>query len=560
MVSFSLFVFSSYFIMAGQTDLDPNPPLIAGNHYSYPPPLNIIIPPSAKTIPTAFGSLLLSIVSLFNLHCHLGPPQHPALYEKDADGTLCNWIHLEHADVAFLCHGISRLPSAASPPGDWHPMQQTLHNKSGPLGHRAKACQEAFTDKIFQNLVDSVHFFLARYRPNAHSLFIFSFQAVALHCTTGGVTMILHSKCVSQPNSPVKPKYMKCYVVLPSTRWDQITSMNVDAHTAVDYMVQLYIHNITLPNKQLYDGIHNMHFGTSTNPKPAKVYWCDGLIPTAANGVYTWVGRAIPDADQNMKCVEISTYNSLMKASNAQNVHYNMSLLTTDELRAQLQKLKSEAKVVNDALHAARLHIQLLEEALAGARDEAAKLRGEMDELLLELHSMLLEEHNHTPGPHVPIPFQVSDSAPPLPRPVSATSTPRSHHAQYSSASTPVSFQTAHLSHTPPGSPFKGSCSSASQAGWEWHPSQLSQHIINKILAPATFSPSPSPPPFNATAYVSAAKEILLQWGHIDLLVNVTSVTALPRSQWLSSFAQLNLDNMLCEAIIKKWETLASLC
>jgi hypothetical protein len=371
--------------------------------------------------------------------------------------------------------------------------------------------------------------------------------------------MILHSKCVSQPNSPVKPEYMKCYVVLPSTRWEQITSMNVDARAAVDHMVQLYIRNIALPNKQLYDGIHNMHFGTSTNPKPAKAYHCDGLIPAAANGVYTWVGRAVPDADRKLECVEISTYNSLMKASNAQNAHYNTSLLTTDELRAQLRKLKSEAEVANNALHAAHLHIQSLEEALAGARDEAAKVRGEMDELLLELRSMPLEEHNRTPGPRVPVPFQVSDGAPPLPRPVSATSTPRSHRAPFSSASTPVSFRTAHLSHTPPGSPFKGSRSSASQAGWEWQPSQLSQHVIDEILAPVTLSPSPSPPPFDATAYVSAAREILLQWGRIDLLVNVTSVAALPRSQWSYSFAQLNLDNMLCEAIIKKWETLVSL-
>jgi hypothetical protein len=142
--------------MAGQTDLDPNPPLVTGNRYPYPPPLNVIIPPSAKTIPTAFGSLSPSIVSLFDLRRHLGPPQHPALYEKDADGNLRNWTRLEHADVAFLCYGISRLPSAASPPDDWHPMQQKLHDESGPLGHRAKACREAFTDKIFQNLVDSV--------------------------------------------------------------------------------------------------------------------------------------------------------------------------------------------------------------------------------------------------------------------------------------------------------------------------------------------------------------------------------------------------------------------
>jgi hypothetical protein len=146
--------------MAGQTDPDPNPPLVAGNCYPYPPPLNVIIPPSAKTIPIAFSSLTPSIVSLFDLRRHLGPPQHPALYEKDANGTLRNWNRLEHADVAFLCHGISRSPSAASPSGDWHPMQQTLHDESGPLGHRAKACREAFTDKIFQNLVDSVRVFV----------------------------------------------------------------------------------------------------------------------------------------------------------------------------------------------------------------------------------------------------------------------------------------------------------------------------------------------------------------------------------------------------------------
>jgi hypothetical protein len=159
--------------MAGQTDPDPNPPLVAGNRYPYPPPLNVIIPPSAKTILIAFGFLSPSIVSLFDLCRHLGPPQHPALYEKDADGTLCNWNRLEHADVAFLCHGISRSPLAASPPGNWHPMQQKLHDETGPLGHRAKACREAFTDKIFQNLVDLVRFFvLAHYRPNTHSLLI----------------------------------------------------------------------------------------------------------------------------------------------------------------------------------------------------------------------------------------------------------------------------------------------------------------------------------------------------------------------------------------------------
>jgi hypothetical protein len=371
--------------------------------------------------------------------------------------------------------------------------------------------------------------------------------------------MILHSKCVSQPNSPVKPEYMKCFVVLPSTRWEQITSLNADARAAADHMVQLFIRNIALPNKQIYDGIHNIHFSPSTSTKPAKAYRCDGLIPSAANGVHTWVGRAVSETDQKMECVEISTYNSLMKASNAQNAHYNISLLTMDELRAQLRKLKNETEVANDALHAAHLHIQSLEEALAGARDEAAKLRGEMNELLLELRSMPLEDLNRSPGPRVPVPFQVSEGAPALPRLVSATSTPRSHRAPLSSASTPVSFRTAHLPHTPPGSPFKGSRSSASQAGWEWHPSQLSQHVIDEILAPVTLSPSPSPPPFDATAYVSAAREILLQWGRIDLLVNVTSVAALPRSQWSSSFAQLNLDSMLCEAIIKKWETIASL-
>jgi hypothetical protein len=142
--------------MTQQND-DPNPPLTAGERYPYPAPIAVKIPASALTIPTSFSSLPLSMVGAFDVRRHLGVPQHPALSEQDSSGHLANWTRLEHADVLFLYHGISKTVPLAAPTNDWHPVQKTLYEESSPAGLMdAKAARDSFTDKIYQNLIDSV--------------------------------------------------------------------------------------------------------------------------------------------------------------------------------------------------------------------------------------------------------------------------------------------------------------------------------------------------------------------------------------------------------------------
>jgi hypothetical protein len=140
-----------------QHDPDSNPPLTAGERYPYPAPITVKVPASALTIPISFNSLPLSMVGAFDVRRHLGMPQHPALSEQDANGHLVNWSRLEHADILFLYHGLSKTVPLAAPTNDWHPVQKTLYEESSPAGHMdAKVARDSFTDKIFQNLVDSV--------------------------------------------------------------------------------------------------------------------------------------------------------------------------------------------------------------------------------------------------------------------------------------------------------------------------------------------------------------------------------------------------------------------
>jgi hypothetical protein len=136
-----------------------NPALKAGERYPYPSPIMVKIPVSARTIPTPFSSLSLSMVGAFDVRRHLGLPQHPAISEPDNRGALVNWTRLEHADVLFLSHGMSRTEPVAAPIDDWHPVQKNLYEESAPAGLNAKTARDGFTDKIFQNLIDSVCFF-----------------------------------------------------------------------------------------------------------------------------------------------------------------------------------------------------------------------------------------------------------------------------------------------------------------------------------------------------------------------------------------------------------------
>jgi hypothetical protein len=138
-----------------------NTALNAGDVYPYPSPIMVKIPASARTVPIPFNSLPLSMVGAFDFRRHLGVPQHPAISERDDRGNLANWARLEHADVLYLCHGMSKSVPVAAPINDWHPVQEKLYEESAPAGPmNAKASRDAFTDKIFQNLVDSVRFFL----------------------------------------------------------------------------------------------------------------------------------------------------------------------------------------------------------------------------------------------------------------------------------------------------------------------------------------------------------------------------------------------------------------
>jgi hypothetical protein len=112
-----------------------NPPLTAGERYPYPAPITVKIPASALTIPTSFNSLPLSMVGAFDVRRHRGMPQHPALSEQDANGHLVNWTCLEHADILFLYHGLSKTLPLVAPTNDWHPVQKTLYEESSPAGH-----------------------------------------------------------------------------------------------------------------------------------------------------------------------------------------------------------------------------------------------------------------------------------------------------------------------------------------------------------------------------------------------------------------------------------------
>jgi hypothetical protein len=362
-------------------------------------------------------------------------------------------------------------------------------------------------------------------------------------------------------------------------------------------MVQIFIRNLALPNKRIYDNIYTVRYGSSPGTNVARPYSFRGLIPSPVNGVYTFFGRPVGDSDDD-DCVDVSTYNSLMSASNSQNDEYlrtlqaneelrrqvssaTAALLTVDELHFQLAKYKQEAETAQSLLTAAEAAVRQLETALDTANNEVARLKGEKDELLLELRSMPDDNGTHHSRGHIPVPFQLSDGAPPLPVPrtrrVHRSPTPSRTPAQ--TPSTPMPSRTpagrppavrsaAHspsprspgaTRSTPFSSPLRNVASVADRApGWEWHASQMSQDTIEAVMMPLELSPSPSPPPFDPARYIAAAKDILEQWGRLDQVAGIARVANLPRSGWRQALADLNLDPTLSQLIFAKWDGIAT--
>jgi hypothetical protein len=358
-------------------------------------------------------------------------------------------------------------------------------------------------------------------------------------------------------------------------------------------MAQIFLRNVALPNKRIYDSIFARRFTSSSSGNRPKPYTSRSVIPPPPNGgIHTFFGRPVTDSVEPRDCVEISTHESLMSASNSQNDDYvntllrneelrrqvtqrqsdaTAALLTAEELQFQLIKYKAESETAHNLLRNAEQRVTVLETALHSANDEIARLKGDMDELLVELRSMPDAVNGNDGGGRVPVPFQLSDGAPPLPRArgITTPSTPRTQ--RFTSPSTPRTqrFTTPTPSTpTPARSPavrFAGLSPVAartttpvsSPSGWEWRASQMSQSTIDAIMEPINPSPSPSPPPFDPARYIVAAKEILRQWDRLDQVHNVGRIASLPRSSWTQAFTQLNLDPTLSQAIVAKWDDIA---
>jgi hypothetical protein len=435
------------------------------------------------------------------------------------------------------------------------------------------------------------------------------------------VTCVFHSKGACQPNSPDRPEFIKCFAVLPSTRWEQIVSSNPRAPSAADHMAQIFIRNFALPNKQIYDRVYATRFGQSTSANQPRPYRSKNLIPPLINGVRTFVGRPLTGTSAE-DCVDVSTYNSLMSASNAQNDEYlkvltineelhrqvtkshgdaTAATLTTEELHFQLTKYRAEAETAQRLLSDAQTELTELNIALDHAYNEVAKLTGERDELLWELRGIPDDNSSmHDSSGRIPVPFEHSAAAPPLPLPrtpatpraqrstaAPTATTPRSPaarrgHTVHSVVGSPrartiarsadgspaarsavrspaLSPAAARTLNTPVSSPLRGAASIGTEqiTGWEWHSSQMSQGTIDAIMMPLNPSPSPSPPPFDPAHYITAAKDILTLWSRLDQLASVTRVADLPRSSWSHALSELNLDPTLAHIIITKWESIA---
>jgi hypothetical protein len=430
------------------------------------------------------------------------------------------------------------------------------------------------------------------------------------------VTCVFHSKGACQPNSPDRPEFIKCFAVLPSARWEQIVSSNPRAASAADHMAQIFIRNIALPNKQIYDRIFANRFGQSTSGNQPRPYRTKNLIPPLVNGVRTFVGRPLTGTNAE-DCVDVSTYNSLMSASNAQNDEYlkvltineelqqqvtkshgdaTAATLTTEELHFQLTKYRAEAETARRLLSDAQTELTDLNLALDQAYNEVAKLTGERDELLWELRGIPEDDSGmHDGSGRIPVPFEHSAAAPPLPLTHTPTTprgqrttatptptTPRSPAARRgitvvgspraprsiirSTAGSPAARSAVRspalspaATRTPVSSPLRGAASVGAEqiTGWEWRSSQMSQGTIDAIMMPLNPSPSPSPPPFDPARYIVAAKDILTLWSRLDQLASVTRVADLPRSSWSRALSELNLDPTLSQIIITKWENIA---
>jgi hypothetical protein len=124
--------------------------------------------------------------------------------------------------------------------------------------------------------------------------------------------------------------------------------------------------------------------------------------------------------------------------------------------------------------------------------------------------------------------------------------TPRATPSVFKNAahSTPKQHQNQGHS-TAPSSPAQGS---------EWNAENLSPVTISLILEPLEPSPSPQRTALPASiAPMQHAEAILLEWGRLDLILNLNQIYGSGEDHWEASLTSLNLDPGLIRDILNAW-------
>jgi hypothetical protein len=308
-------------------------------------------------------------------------------------------------------------------------------------------------------------------------------------------------------------------------------------------MVQLFIRNIALPNKKIFDSILGRKT-TEQSTNVAKAYKCLKTIPDAKSFVRPFVGRSVTERNGVHHCVDISVYNSLMEASNQQNTMYEQALRRIEEL--ETHGVSDHAQ--RTSLEMAQRRIRMLESNLAVANRELAFLRGEHDEVLAELRGVperssatedTLDSDSEEPSPPGYY-FIPSEAAPPLPG-----------HRGPASTSHTASTSSPRRRHYTPLSPMSRASPFSPQTPSRTIPGPFSP-LPRQTLRRTNTGASPH------ASLVTAAQELLTPWGRLDQLNNVSNVALLDATEWRDSLAALPLDPLLKNAILSAWEMLAA--